>query len=136
MKSVSRRFHFLIRDGDALVLAEVFGPTFNDEGLEIASGRDGIFVEAPANRAVAPTNSAQSLHGARELLATARIDQVFDSNQDRAVFGMDARKRRGLRPMIRRRGVDSGKSGELQTTCGRSGRKQRDSRDSEGSAES
>src|SRR5690242_21430161 len=49
------------------------------EVFDVTAGRRGVFVEAPANRSVAATDSAHVLHSAYEVGAALRIDRILNS---------------------------------------------------------
>src|ERR1700676_1964638 len=136
MKRLGQRFHIPIGDGDAFVLAQMLRPTLDDECFQIPALLGRVFIEAPTNGSVAPANSADSLHGVDELFGAPRIDNIFDCHQHGAALVMDTCERRRLRPMVGGRGVNSGKTGELQTrSCGGPGQ-QGDRRDSQGGPQS
>src|SRR5579864_9193222 len=113
------------------MLPQMFGPALDDERFQIPAPDRGIFIQNPADCAIAPPDLPDSLHRVRELLGVQRIDEVLDRHEYGTALVMNVRKRWRLRPMIGWRGVDAWETGEPQSRSSGGGSHQRDGGDGE-----
>src|SRR5262249_6509933 len=70
-----------IRDGHALVLAEVLRPRFDREGLHVACRVGGVAEHAPELRAVATPHPREPADRAYELLGARRLDEILHRDE-------------------------------------------------------
>src|SRR5580692_1809162 len=84
----------------SIVLALVFRPRIDDEGLDIESWGFGVIVDAPTRRAVAAANPLVLVNCFEKLLCIDRVDLVFDGDEHRPIVGLGLHEHRGSWPVI------------------------------------
>jgi len=94
--------------GDALMLAQMLDPGFDQEGLDEAALLRRILIDAPGIGAVALSFMADLRQRREEAVAALRIDAVLDRDEDRAARRGDIAVGDRRRPVERRREIDLG----------------------------
>src|SRR3984885_13537376 len=93
--------------GDALMLAKMLHPGFQQERLDEAPRLGGVLEYAPGVSAVAAPSLFEFCYCIEEGFAIGRPDAVFDRHQDRPAVVPDTLHRDRRRPLHRRCKVDA-----------------------------
>ena len=92
--------------GDALMLAQMLHPAFDEKGLDDAAPLR-IFKHALGIGAVAAPPMLEARQRVEERFAVGRVDAIFDGDQHRAAIVFDRLRGQGRRPMHRRRQIQA-----------------------------
>src|SRR5579859_690340 len=76
--------YFSVREGFPFDLAQVFGPGFDNKGLQVATGLRRIAEQTPAHRPIATAESPKLSHRHHEVVCSVDVDQVFRNHHDRS----------------------------------------------------
>jgi len=91
----------------AFVLAEVFGPGADEEGLAIERGIVEIDKDRAAEGAVAQPGLAEMKHGGAEGGGFGGVDVIFDGDEDRSIVRRRLIGQRVIAPVAGRRKVQT-----------------------------
>src|SRR4051812_41022551 len=89
MKALHAVLDEAIGIGDALMLAQMLEPGFDEEALDETPGLGGILEEPPGIGAVAPPFMGELGGGGDEVGPSRGIDAIFDRHQHRAAIRRD-----------------------------------------------
>ena len=93
--------------GDALVLAQMLHPAFDQKSLENATLLRGIFEHAPGISAVAAPLMLEARQRFEKRFAVGGVDAIFDGDQHRTAIVFDRLRGQRCRPMHRRRQIQA-----------------------------